>query len=301
MRKLIIFITLFLLLLSSQTHAQEQVSLSSLDVNLWPEFDQPAMLVIYFATISPDVSLPVEVTFRMPSSVDIPHAVAVGSSTATVGDVSYTHQASGDWTYITFTATMPVIQFEYYDPNLVKEDSQRYFEYRWMGDYAVDAFSLRIQQPIDASDFRVSPAISNLLQGGDGLFYHNLEVGELKAGDTFQINLDYVKDSERLTYESMQIQPGGPIPADPANPVLVKLLPWLLGVLVIGLIAGAGFWYWQSTRSPAATPARPRHKPSRREAEEFVEVGSVYCHECGKRAHSADNFCRSCGVRLRKE
>jgi hypothetical protein len=301
LRKILTFITLLILLLPSSTQAQEQVTLSSLDVNLWPEFDHPSMLVIYFATLSPEVSLPVELTFRMPASVDTPHAVAEGPSTTAVGDVFYSRQVSGDWTYITFTATMPVIQFEYYDPDLLKQEDQRHFEYRWTGDYAVESFSLRVQQPVDASDFRISPAISNMLQGGDGLLYHNLEVGALQSGDTFQVSLDYTKDSDRLTYESLQIQPSGSIPSEPTSPVLVQILPWVLGTLGIILIAGAGFWYWNSTRHEATPPARTRRRSTRNEEDDVVEAGSIYCHQCGKRAHSTDRFCRSCGARLRKE
>lgn len=297
----ILAVCLAILISPIYSHAQEHITLSSLEVNLWPEFDQPAMLVIYFATLSPEVTLPVEVTLRMPAHVDTPNAVANGPTTGAVGDIFYTRQMTGQGTFITFTATMPVIQFEYYDPDLIKPGGQRHYQYIWPGDYAVESFSMRVQQPIGATDFRISPAISTEFQGGDGLVYHNLDVGSLQPSDTFQISLDYTKQTDTLTYESFQIQPSGPIPSDPSSALPLQYLPWVLGFLGIVLITAAGLWYWQSSRSAVTEPTRKRHKPIRKDVDEVTESISIYCSQCGKRAHTGDRFCRSCGSRLRKE
>ncbi|MFU8772411.1 MAG: hypothetical protein ACNA8H_08330 [Anaerolineales bacterium] len=305
MRKNLFFAALIsinlILLLPLNTAAQEHPTLSELDVNLWPEFDHPSMLVIYFATLSPQVSLPVEITLRMPASVDAPHAVAVGPTTASVGDVFYTQQVRGDWAYVTFTATMPAIQFEYYDPGLIKEGDQRYFEYRWPGDYAVDSFALRVQQPIDTTELLLSPATSNVLQGGDGLWYHIMDVGPLGTTDTFQITLDYSKTTDRLTYQSLQIQPSGEIPTGAASPVNNQYLVWALGVLGVLLIAAGGFWFWNSSRAEQPPHTRGRRRSTRPIADIDDETEAIYCHQCGKRAHSGDRFCRSCGARFRRE
>jgi hypothetical protein len=302
MRKIFALLPLLILLLPTSSRAQEEVSFSTLEVNLWPEFDQPSMLVIYFATLSPQVSLPVEVTFKMPAGVDTPHAVAVGPSPGQVGDVFYNSVVSAGTTGISFTATAPYIQFEYYYSGIFGQDNQRHFEYRWAGDYAVDSFSLRVQQPVDTTDFRLSPATSNVLQAADGLWYHLMEVGALNAGDTFQVRLDYRKDSDSLTYQSLQIEPSGEIPISPSIPIGNQYLVWVLGVLGLLLIAGGGFWYWNSNRQVEQPRAKRRRRSASAEEVDDVEQGEpVYCHQCGKRAFGRDRFCRSCGVRLRKE
>jgi hypothetical protein len=281
--------------------AHEQHTLSQLGVNLWPEFDHPSILVIYFGMLSPQVSLPVEITLRMPASVEAPHAVAVGPATGSVGDVFYSQQVRGDWAYVTFTATMPAIQFEYYDPALLKDGDQRQFEYHWPGDYAVESFSLRVQQPIDTTDIQLSPATSNVIQGGDGLWYHMMEVGSLSAGDSFQINLDYTKTTDRLTYQSLQIQPGGEIPTSPTSPISSLYLMWALGVLGVLLIAAGGFWWWNSNRETELPRSPRRRRSARPPVDDLDESASFYCHQCGKRASAGDRFCRSCGARLRRD
>jgi hypothetical protein len=301
MRKILALLPLLILLLPSSSRAQGEVSFSTLEVNLWPEFDHPSMLVIYFATLSPQVSYPVEVVFKMPAGVENPHAVAVGPSPGQVGDVFYTRQVIGGMTGIAFTATAPYIQFEYYYAGIFGQDNQRIFEYRWAGDYAVDSFSLRVQQPIDTTHFQLSPATSTVLQGGEGLWYHLMEVGSLSAGDTFQIKIDYTKTTDRLSYQSLQIQPGGEIPISPTSPLSSQYLVWALGVIGVLLIAAGGFWWWNSNRE-SEQPRSPRRRRSpRTPVEDLDDSAAVYCHQCGKRASAGDRFCRSCGVRLRKE
>ena len=77
MRRLIVLIFLAVMLPPLSTAAQEKISLSQLEIDLWPEFDQPSMLVIYKATLPSGVSLPVDLTFRIPLAAGSPSAVAV--------------------------------------------------------------------------------------------------------------------------------------------------------------------------------------------------------------------------------
>ena len=46
-------------------------------VELWPEYDQSSVLVIYRANLSDDVILPATVTFRLPDYIEDVHAIAV--------------------------------------------------------------------------------------------------------------------------------------------------------------------------------------------------------------------------------
>ena len=65
------------MLIPVSIHAQDEVRLAYLQVDLWPEYDRPEMLVILRASLAADVSLPVDVTFRIPAAVGDPNAVAV--------------------------------------------------------------------------------------------------------------------------------------------------------------------------------------------------------------------------------
>ncbi len=283
--------------------AQDEIKLSNLEVDLWPEYDRPSVLVIYRITLPPTISLPVDLTFRIPAAAGDPSAVALRQMTPE-GDsglftIPYQRQVVGEWGMITITATVPEIQLEYYDPDLVKQDDARQFEYRWPGDYAIDALILQVQQPLGASEMVISPASDPGVSGNDGLVYYNKQVGSLAAGQTFSLTVNYNKASDDLTAANLQVQPSAPVSVTPGQNSLMTLLPWALGILGVLLILGGVVWYRQSGRGKPGDRPRRRRATASREPEESTSF--IYCHQCGKRASPGDRFCRTCGTKLRTE
>ncbi len=288
-----------LLLTFAPVWAQTEITLSSLEVDLWPEYDRPNLLVIYHATLPPQVSLPVELTFRIPLAAGEPHAVAVKQVDGALYSVNYTRQVSGEWGLITFIATTPQVQLEYYDPRLSKQGEQRHFEYRWSGDYAVDSLVIEVQQPVGASEMRLTPSIGSTRLGADGLTYFTIEVGSVAKEATFAIQVDYHKPDEALSIESLQVQPSALLSQQTAGRMDIShALPWLLGGLGVLLILGGVWWYWQSGRGRGGERPRRRRSALTPKAEAPEQEG-IYCHQCGKRAMPGDRFCRWCGTRLR--
>jgi hypothetical protein len=301
--KRIALILLFIFLcLPAIGRAQESPTLSTMEIDLWPEYDRPSMLVIYKAALSPQVALPAELTFRIPVASGKPAAVAVGPDSASVADVVYDTRVNGDWVEVSFIATMPAVQFEYYDPNLKIDGAQRSFQYEWPGDYAMDSLDLQIQHPVGATDFVVSPTAGKVVQGKDGFAYNFIEVGALPVGSPFSLDVSYQKASDDLSVASLQVEPSAPIsPGTSGRVNLLEWWPWILGGLGVLLIAGGGFWYWRSGRGEATTEGRRRRRSARVKIEDTPPQEGVYCHQCGKRAGPGDRFCRSCGTRLRVE
>ena len=77
MRKWLVLTLLFALtILPSGVGAQGETKLDSIDINLWSEYDQPSMLVIYQFIVSQDTPIPAEVTLRFPKDSNLV-AVAV--------------------------------------------------------------------------------------------------------------------------------------------------------------------------------------------------------------------------------
>ena len=79
MPKWLIFILLIgLIIFPSQAGAQGETKLEAINVELWSEYDQPSMLVIYQFLVSQDTPLPAEVKLRFPKDGNLV-AVAVES------------------------------------------------------------------------------------------------------------------------------------------------------------------------------------------------------------------------------
>ena len=295
---LIILFALSIFVLSAQ--AQETTRFETLNIDLWPEYDRPSVLVIYKAELSPEVSLPAEVTLRIPVEAGAPAVVAVGPDANSVADAVFETQVMGEWLEVSFIATTPAIQFEYYDPGLVKDGVQRSFDYTWPGDYGVDALVLQAQQPLGAANMTVSPSMGRTVQDQVGFSYNIIEVGELDQGSTFDIGLSYEKETDALSVESLQIQPSATITPGSSN--LFNLdQPWVWFLIALGLIliVGGAYWYWRSGRQEAQPQKRHRRRSAEDDQAEVRTGKVVYCHQCGKRAAPGDQFCRTCGTRLR--
>ncbi|MGA2503961.1 MAG: hypothetical protein ABSG01_07710, partial [Anaerolineales bacterium] len=56
--------------------AQSELRLSSVSVDIWPEYDQPAVLVIYHISMPANTTLPVTLNLRIPAQAEA-YAVAI--------------------------------------------------------------------------------------------------------------------------------------------------------------------------------------------------------------------------------
>ena len=300
-KKLLVLFFLLILFVPLEAGAQSSQSLSLVEVDLWPEYDRPSMLVIYHLVLPPDAKYPLDMEIRIPTAAGAPNAVAARQPNGSLINLNYDQTPGADWSRIKFTATTPEVQIEYYDPSLVKDNDARHFEYRWPGDYAVQDFRIQVQQPTGASNMRISPSLGSGVTKPDGLVYYSSEIGSLPLGQSLAIDIEYQKQDDELSAQTIPIDPSGPIGATPVNRLtLMSALPWVIGGLGVLLIVGGAIWYWQSGREqPDVKPKVRRRKPSALIEGAVVEEGHAYCHQCGKRALPGDRFCRACGSQLR--
>lgn len=297
----------------SLVRAQQALTLPDVEVDLWPEYDRPSMLVIYHLTLPSDVTLPAQLSLRIPAASGEPNAVASRQPDNTLLTVPYEREVQGDWAVITFNATTTAMQVEYYDPGLAIEGSQRTYAYTWPGDYAVTTLILQVQRPVDVGEMSISPRLGNPSTGADGLTYYASNFGTVPAGETFQVEISYQKSSDTLSASQVAVQPSGPVgPETPGRASGMEDVPWLwvlagLGALL--MVAGL-FWYWktgQAARASTGPAGRSREgrnrgrasTAARRETGEASEGERIYCPQCGKRAAPGDRFCRTCGAPLR--
>src|SRR3989338_9184687 len=119
---------------ASPAHAQAPLSLDALKIQLWPEYDQPSMLVIITGTLSTEVVLPAEVTVRIPLAVGQPSAAAVLNAEGQLIETPYTTTPTDDWVFVTLQASTNTFHLEYYDASLVRSGNQRRFLFNWAAD-----------------------------------------------------------------------------------------------------------------------------------------------------------------------
>jgi hypothetical protein len=285
--------------------AQTEIRFSTVDVELRPEYDRPTLLVMQRMTLTADTILPAVASLRIPASAGKPHVVAVGASIAQVTDfgVKYDLASEGDWVTVnvSLAAGDRAIWLEYYDPGLVKNGTTRTFSYTWPADYAADNLVIRVQEPVGATNFKVSAGeLPFTTQAtADGTRYYAFNPGSVAAAAPLRLVVNYSRQTDTLSVESQPVTAAAPLPEFNGRSILIGGLV----ALGIGLIAGGIGWYWYTGRKSAAPPARKRHQSvaTTPEGQPPSDGDAFYCHNCGRRASTGDRFCRSCGVPLRAE
>jgi len=277
----------------------------NVQVDVWPEYDQPAVLVIYHITISTQVTLPANLSIRIPAAAGKPFAVAM-SDTNGLYNINYDLGAAGDWITVNFTAPVPDVRVEFYDPSLTIKGNQRDYTFRWPADYTVNNLLVSVQQPPTATGVTFRPEIGAGTQGSDGLTYYNVNAGKVDAGTEFDLALTYQKANDSLTSaeEFAPAQPNQPINQNtPGRIIPQQLLPWIIGGLGALLIAAGAIWYWRTGHAPAVAfeAGKRRHgsRPTSAVSPAEPDGDGIFCHNCGKKAGAGDVFCRACGSKLR--
>ncbi len=295
---------LILLVLPVAVRAQTPPALERLQIDIWPEYDRPDVLVIQRMTLAADVSLPAQVSLSIPRAAGAPYNLAWEDMDGLLYNLAYTTAVQGDWLQITFTTPSALLQLEYYDPNLERDGAQRKFVYEWNGDFAVDNLVVSVQQPANAAAMTVYPGFGEGVTQVDGFVYFTNPVGSVDAGTVFRVNLNYEKTDDSLSVGSLPVQPAQPLNGEVPGRVNASSLLPVIGLVAGGVILVVGVSWYLVQRGRASQPARARKRHSPREAQSTSAVPAsqpVHCHQCGRRAAAGDMFCRTCGARLHRD
>jgi len=304
-RVLIVVVLLAGLFFTGTARAQSEPVIESMEIGLWPEYDRTDVLVIYRITLSSEVTLPAQMSLRLPSSAGAPYNLAMKDMDGLLYNLAYTSEIQGDWLKVTFTTPAAELQLEYYDPGLTIDAAQRQFEYTWNGDFTVNNLVVAVQQPVNASDMRILPDFGAGVVQEDGLTYFTKTVGSVDAGTPFTVRFGYSKPDDELSFSSQSVQPVQAASGDAAGRVNANdILPWVLGGVGLILLLGGLVWYvvTRNRNMVSVSAGKRRHRPSV-SRQEIVQSGSdpIFCSKCGRKASSTDIFCRACGNRLRAD
>lgn len=293
MRKWLVFLIAALLSFPFPARAQSPVALDTLTVMLWPEYDQPSMLVIHNFTVTADTQVPTTMVIRVPRDANIT-AVAYQSPSGLLLANYQSQPAQGDnWQSITlFITERTNYHIEYYQP-LQRNGDARTFTYQWTGDFSVRDFKIEVQVPADSKGVKTDPVIP-LMQSGPSLS-GGATMSGLVEGQTYQLELEYSRSSESVlaTPVSQQVEPLAPVDENTSGRSTLDNLPLFLGGFGVALILVALVYFIRGQSSANAPKPRKRSRSAR--DSDMV----IYCHECGTRAQEGDRFCRACGSRLR--
>ncbi len=289
-----LLLTLALLPASAASAQADEVTLATLVVRVWPEYDEPAALVLYEGQVAPNVVVPADVRLPLPPAAAL-HAAAYIDTASGGLLMAQARQEEGE---AILTTPNGSFWLEYYDPALEKEGETRRYQLTLTAPVAIGELVWEVEQPAGGRNLTVEPS-----QGGafitdtNNLPAFRVPVGSVAAGETVTLRFSYMKDGDSLTVDQFPAAPPVSDAAAIPPPAQAGQQPSSLVlalILVGGLALVGGGVYWFVSRSGGKT--RPAGKQARRQP---ARGGPArFCMQCGQPARAGDRFCRHCGAKL---
>ncbi|MFW5713048.1 MAG: zinc ribbon domain-containing protein [Brevefilum sp.] len=211
--------------------------------------------------------------------------------------LSYEASEDGFWEEIRFSTEARIIQIEYTDPNIVKLEDRRFYDFRWLSIYPVETLTLTARQPFGAGEIHTEPELEDTETGPDEAMYSTGKFGPISAEELFSLNLTYVKNTSNLAYPALEVEPAVPVtdatPGRTSSPLSVVMWLFTVAVAVI-LLVGLYYWWFKSNvmeKQDRIVQGVGIMNP---------EKQAVFCHECGMRSRPVDSYCSNCGTELRR-
>lgn len=299
----VLVLSMGVVLLSAPVAAQETPpALDTFDVQLWPEFDEPSVLVITTGSLISGTVYPQPMRFPLPAGARV-HAVAYPEAGGNLLTVPWTTESDASGESVVFELNQPRFVVEYYADILTPPPS-RSFTLDLVAPYATRQASLALRQPSRASDLQTTPG---MVAGGlDDLGNptYDLDLGELAAGQSVPLQVSYTKTDSEPSVAGIAVDAAPPDDAGGGQ----RWLPLVLG-LVAGALIGGGILYWVLRRRQTGASRQARRRDARKKgaAPAYPPVSASapaagadrFCVQCGQKFEGADKFCRNCGAARR--
>lgn len=311
MRKRILFI-LVLISLFVSAFAQvpsKDLKISYMEIDIWPEYDQPSVLVIFRVSFSSITNFPARVSLRIPASAGDPYSVAMKDLDGMLYDLEYSVVNDGAWNKIEFVTSSQELQIEFYEPYYQASDITRAYDFSWISDYPIDDLVVIVQKPKFATIMSTIPdAGKGVLNEDDGLTYYSMDFNSIDQGATVDVGLSYIKTNDGLSASTVPVKPVAPLPGSKTfwetlvsifpslwqnKSIIVSGLLLLVALMIFSLLVVVVTGIRKSKNEPVKkVPLKIKEQAIGKEAKE------IYCFHCGKRARSGDVYCRTCGSKL---
>lgn len=304
----------------------EPTDLVGMAVELWPDYDEPSMLVLLTGILPPDTPLPATVTIPFPETAELNAVARVTSDNRLVDDIEFEVVGNN----LTLTTPDPQFHVEYYDP-YVADGLDRSYVFEWLSALNVAQLSVTVQEPFSSTGMTIDPEpVNSSASRSDGLVYNTLSSRVVPAGELFSVVVDYAMSSPQLSAPALAAGGSqGAVNPELAPPpensdggsFLGSIDPlWIIGIFAVAALVGLAFYFGrQQSASRAGSSRKPkpnRPAPAPQKAAPQQPANSAppppsakpvtpatnatrFCHNCGQPATVEDRFCSNCGTKLK--
>jgi len=263
---------------------------------IYPEYDDPRLLVMLDGLIPADATLPITLQFMIPSTASLNSAGSRDTSgnyvpwNNTGGDPPRTASALPGWDLISFPVSNNNFVVEYYDPIIIgKTDKTISYEFDTLN--PISKLAVYVQEPLKSSNFTATPE-GQVVTEADGYTYHEYSFSDLPAGTgspAITFDVGYTKSDSR---PSQTIKNTG-------LPVVPIIAGSLGGIILITGIVLAVVLLPKRGKSRPAKKIVTEHAAAKKQAIKSKPAAipqQRFCQQCGEPLGKGIRFCPNCGT-----
>ncbi len=272
--------------------ASAALHLTQLRLSIWPEYDDPRVLVMFRGVMAPSEALPTQLYLPIPKGAEV---IGAGMISAQDEMLLHPHRVIPGDTSDRLEINLPAPHFFaefYYDP-WTQAGDEKHFTFTFASPYPLAQLEVDIQQPHAATNFVTEPETLRQDVDAQGNRFYRYTYRDLAPGDTKTFSVSYVKTTPQPSVSKRQPAPSpNTVSSQPTN-TRNAALGLLAGVVVL-YAGGAFLWTGYRRRRQAVAPATPLSGPAPGEPTASLS-GSNFCSNCGQKLQPAFVFCPGCG------
>lgn len=281
--------------------SDETLTIKTMRVSLWPEYDDPRVLVMYQGEFYNEAIFPQPVAFPVPLGSEMNQVCALQPPDNSHLCQLYETLTESDSLSISYTLPIPTYYLEYYWDGITGQP-EKSFAFQYVSPYAIDTLEIEVQQPLKATGFELVPQYASATSDSQGLKYFHYVFKDVKPGQVINIDASYAKSDDEPSISGGQISEAGG-----SNGYI-----WIgIGAAIVA-IAG-GFILFR--RKPVVTRAQSR-RTAKLEAKRAVAHRTqrpaapvpslpapgtkvLFCSQCGAKLTADAAFCHLCGAKTK--
>jgi len=269
--------------------------IARLQLSIWPEYDDPRVLLIIRGELAPGAAFPTHVTLPIPKDAEL---IGAGMISELGELLLHPHRVIPGSASDALEITLPAPRFFaelYYDPFETSGDGKR-FSYTFEAPYPMAQLDIDIQKPYTASEFVTAPPAMAQESEGRDTTYHRFFYRGVAAGQPMTFSVSYVKTDPQPSVPKAASEPAAsPAAQGPQDRMLIYA--GILAGVTAAYVLVAFLWARYQRRHAAVTrpetPPRPL-SPASAPPPEAPAVAS-FCSHCGRALDADYAFCPGCG------
>jgi len=172
----------------------KNLSIGRMRVAIWPEYDDPSLLVIYDGKFDNASNYPLKTSFLVPKGAVISDACSLSFEGQHFCQL-YKTVNRGSYDEVSMLLPYPNFYLSFHTPQFDVETAQRGFDYRIKANHAIRNMEVDIQQPLRSTAFNILPAKNAAMSGDDGT------ITQVKGFNHFSYTLDDISEGQESVFK----------------------------------------------------------------------------------------------------